>query len=73
MVEGFKAFQSKYNDGIESGETVEVIKCKDCGESFNLTRGEADFFDRLNFPHPIRCKACRTKRKRSREKRKTEN
>lgn len=72
MVEGFKAFQSKYGDGIESSETVEVIKCKDCGESFNLSRGEADFFDRLNFPHPLRCKACRTKRKKKNKEKKSQ-
>lgn len=71
MVEGFNAFQSKYNEDVESNATVEVITCKDCGVSFILTRGEADFFDKLNFPHPQRCKACRLRKKKSREKKPT--
>lgn len=33
--------------------------CKTCGETFTLTRGEIDYFQKKNLCIPVRCYACR--------------
>ncbi len=45
-------------------EFVEVTKpCRDCGQDFVLTVGEQEFFARMQYTNPTRCKPCRDKRK----------
>ena len=40
------------------------IICKDCGEEFTFTVGEQEFYAEKGFTNePVRCKACRDKRK----------
>ena len=49
---------------------VEDIKitCKDCGEEFVFSIKEQEFYKQLGFEsQPVRCKACRQKRKAARE------
>lgn len=33
--------------------------CKECGETFYMTKGEIDFFEKKDFNLPKRCKNCR--------------
>lgn len=49
-------------------ETVERIVCKDCGTAFVFTSGEQYFYKKQGWARPIRCKACRERKKRLREK-----
>jgi Probable zinc-ribbon domain len=37
------------------------LKCKDCNNEFLLTDEEVAWYDKKGFPHPKRCKPCRTK------------
>lgn len=40
------------------------IICKDCGTEFTFTVGEQEFFKLKDIKNePVRCKACREKRK----------
>lgn len=39
------------------------IKCKECGEFFELTYGEQKFYKKHNLCNPKRCKSCRDLRK----------
>jgi len=41
----------------------EVFICKDCGESFFLTHDEQAWYTERNLHIPVRCHACRKKRK----------
>ncbi len=44
-------------------EDIKLV-CKDCGEEFLFTVGEQDFYKEKGLEHqPVRCKACRAKRK----------
>lgn len=44
-------------------EDIKII-CKDCGEEFLFTVGEQNFYEEKGFQNkPVRCKACRDKRK----------
>jgi len=46
-----------------------TIVCKDCGQEFEFTASEQDFFDERGFTNePQRCKTCRDKRKNSRDR-----
>lgn len=46
-----------------------TIKCIDCGEEFTFTAGEQQFYQEKGFTNePKRCKACRDKKKQSKEK-----
>lgn len=38
-------------------------KCKDCGEHFEITEREAEFYKKNNLFLPKRCPACREARK----------
>ena len=41
-----------------------TLVCKDCGEEFIFTAGEQEFYASRGFQNePMRCKACRDKRK----------
>jgi len=46
---------------------VETIVCKDCGALFPFTDGERQFFSSQGWKKPVRCKACRTLKKKRRE------
>ena len=37
----------------------EIRNCKDCGESFEISEGERDFFLSKRLQLPKRCKSCR--------------
>ena len=57
--------QIKYD--IYSGN-IEIIRCKDCGHDFLLTKKNIEWYDENGFDHPKRCMACRKKRKDAKEK-----
>ena len=40
-----------------------VIKCQDCGEEFNFSEREQEFYAEKGFPDPKRCHFCRKARK----------
>lgn len=40
-----------------------TIKCKDCGEDFNFSESEQEFYKEKAFSEPVRCPACRKARK----------
>jgi len=40
-----------------------ICKCKDCGNEFNITAGEQEFFQQKELSLPKRCKDCRLKNK----------
>lgn len=44
-----------------------VIKCKECGEDFVLTKGEQEFYKEKEFEYPKRCWNCRKKKYTRRE------
>lgn len=47
-----------------------TIICKDCGEEFIFTVGEQEFYEEKGFTNePVRCKACRDKKKSERNSR----
>lgn len=39
------------------------IQCVDCGQTFELTEGEKEFFESKGFSLPKRCKPCRVEKK----------
>jgi CxxC-x17-CxxC domain-containing protein len=39
------------------------LTCQDCGQSFTWTASEQEFFNSKGFSQPVRCQACRQKRK----------
>ena len=41
-----------------------ILKCKDCGEYFELTSSEKEWFEHRGMKAPVRCEPCRIKRKR---------
>lgn len=43
------------------------IKCADCGEFFEFTTGEQEFYKKKGFMDPKRCKDCRRIRRESKE------
>lgn len=41
-----------------------TIKCRDCGNEFNFTAGEQEFYQEMGFNNePTRCKPCRDAKK----------
>ena len=44
-----------------------LIKCKDCGKTFEFTEREQEFYKEHNFIAPKRCKNCRKIRKENKE------
>lgn len=51
------------------GETIK-IKCKDCGQEFEIEQSEAKWYKDRGWELPIRCKACRIEAKERRARRK---
>ncbi|MDD4169001.1 MAG: zinc-ribbon domain containing protein [Desulfotomaculaceae bacterium] len=48
--------------------TSKVLQCKDCGQEFEFTAGEQEFFAEKGFTNePSRCPSCRALRKNNRE------
>jgi putative zinc ribbon protein len=45
----------------------QTLECKDCRAPFEFTSGEQDFYKAKNFQPPVRCKACRQKKKAEKE------
>ena len=41
----------------------QVIKCQDCGEEFNFTERDQEFYKEKGFLPPKRCHFCRKARK----------
>ena len=41
----------------------QVIKCQDCGEDFNFTERDQEFYKEKGFLPPKRCRFCRKTRK----------
>lgn len=39
------------------------IKCQDCGEEFNFSERDQEFYKEKGFLSPKRCKTCRNIRK----------
>lgn len=50
-------------------ETIK-IKCKDCGEEFEIEQSEAQWYKDRGWELPVRCKACRVEAKIRRQARK---
>lgn len=46
------------------------IKCKDCGEEFEIEQSEAQWYKDRGWELPVRCKACRVEAKNRRQARK---
>lgn len=46
------------------------IKCKDCGEEFEIEQSEAQWYKDRGWELPVRCKACRVEAKIRRQARK---
>lgn len=57
-----KRHMTDSNEKIKS-KYLRVIKCKDCGIVFTVTREEADWYLDHNYSLPHRCKECRKKKK----------
>lgn len=45
-----------------------TLICKDCGEDFDFTEKEQQFFRKNSWNDPIRCKPCRDQRRQDRPK-----
>ncbi|MCG8607159.1 zinc-ribbon domain-containing protein [bacterium] len=43
-----------------------TITCVECGNEFNFSAEEQDFYNERGFQEPKRCKDCRERRKRQR-------
>lgn len=50
-------------------ETIK-IKCKDCGQEFEIEQSEAQWYKDRGWELPVRCKACRVEAKIRRQARK---
>lgn len=58
-----------------AGDRLEVVETRECigipnepcGKSFEITRGEKDFYESKNITLPKRCKACRQKNRNRKE------
>ena len=46
-----------------------TLTCKDCGQDFEFTSGEQEFYTERGFSEPTRCRACRQARKAERASR----
>lgn len=47
----------------------QMIKCKDCGESFSITVGDQEWYASNNLRIPARCPTCRRKRRQAKNER----
>lgn len=39
------------------------LQCRDCGNDFDFTERDQEFFQEKGFNPPVRCKSCRVKKK----------
>ena len=46
---------------------TEVLKCVDCGNDFEFTERDQEFFQQKGFTPPKRCKPCRQVRKQQKQ------
>ena len=44
-----------------------TLKCVECGNEFNFSEGEQQFYQEKGFQEPKRCKDCRNKAKARRQ------
>lgn len=44
-----------------------VLKCKDCGNDFDITDNEQKWYKEMGYEMPKRCKPCRDTRKIAKE------
>ena len=44
------------------------LKCKECGEQFTITTGEAKWYEEKGFELPKRCPNCRKSKRKSKPK-----
>ena len=44
-------------------EVAKTVVCKNCGNTFDLTVGEIEWYSKHNLANPVRCPSCRKKRK----------
>lgn len=42
---------------------AKMLSCKDCGVEFEFSEEESEFYAKMGFADPIRCKMCRLKKK----------
>lgn len=42
------------------------LQCSDCGQDFEFSERDQEFFESKGFSQPKRCKACRAKKKEER-------
>jgi hypothetical protein len=43
--------------------TDQTLKCRDCPNTFVFTASDQDYFQRMEYSPPIRCKPCRERKK----------
>ena len=46
--------------------------CKDCNKEFHISEGQQKWFKSKGFSYPVRCEACRARRRKQREANKNE-
>ena len=56
-------FAKDLAEARRKNKIANTIVCKNCGESFDLTVGEVEWYSEHNFVIPTRCPSCRKKRK----------
>lgn len=39
------------------------LKCRDCGDDFDFPEKDQEFYQEKGYLPPVRCKACRIKKK----------
>ena len=54
-------FDNDQNENENQNENGELRSCKDCGDDFVFTDGEARFYAERGFDVPKRCADCRVK------------
>lgn len=48
-----------YEEENDRHQVLETKTCSECGESFDITQGDHDFYQKNNYELPKRCKQCR--------------
>jgi hypothetical protein len=54
---------------IDDDAIIKTKTCKDCGNVFDLTKGELNFYEGKGFQEPERCSNCRRARRARRTQR----
>lgn len=54
---------NSYSNESNVNEVVEQKECIDCGDFFNITQGEVNYFVQHELVSPKRCKPCRAIRR----------